>query len=78
MSTDQFPLSAELVAQASEILGDVVEKTPVMYSQRLSDFVGDPVHLKREDMQTCRSFKVRGAYFRMSMLSEEERRRGVV
>ena len=78
MSTDQFPLSAELVAQASEILGDVVEKTPVMYSQRLSDFVGVPVHLKREDMQTCRSFKVRGAYFRMSMLSEEERRRGVV
>ena len=78
MSTDQFPLSPELVAQASEILGDVVEKTPVMYSQRLSDFVGVPVHLKREDMQTCRSFKVRGAYFRMSMLSEEERRRGVV
>ena len=78
MSTDQFPLSPELLAQASEILGDVVEKTPVMYSQRLSDFVGVPVHLKREDMQTCRSFKVRGAYFRMSMLSEEERRRGVV
>ena len=45
MSTDQFPLSPELVAQASEILGDVVEKTPVMYSQRLSDFVGIPVHL---------------------------------
>ena len=44
MSTDQFPLSPELVAQASEILGDVVEKTPVMYSQRLSDFVGVPVH----------------------------------
>ena len=78
MTTDQFPLSPDLIAQASEILSDVVEKTPVMLSERLSDLIGVPVYLKREDMQKCRSFKVRGAYFRMSTLSEEERRRGVV
>lgn len=78
MTTDQFPLSPDLIAQASEILSDVVEKTPVMLSERLSDRIGVPVYLKREDMQKCRSFKVRGAYFRMSTLSEEERRRGVV
>ena len=78
MTTDQFPLSPELIAQASDILSEVVEKTPVMLSERLSDLIGLPVYLKREDMQKCRSFKVRGAYFRMSTLSEEERRRGVV
>ena len=78
MSTDLFPLSPELIAQAAETLGDVVEKTPIMLSERLSDHIGLPLYLKREDMQKCRSFKVRGAYFRMSILSEEERRRGVV
>ena len=78
MTTDQFPLSPDLIAQASGILSDFVEKTPVMLSERLSDLIGVPVYLKREDMQKCRSFKVRGAYFRMSTLSEEERRRGVV
>ena len=78
MTTDQFPLSPDLIAQASDILSDVVEKTPVMLSERLSDLIGVPVYIKREDMQKCRSFKVRGAYFRMSTLSEEERRRGVV
>ena len=78
MTTDQFPLSPDIIAQASEILSDVVEKTPVMLSERLSDLISVPVYLKREDMQKCRSFKVRGAYFRMSTLSEEERRRGVV
>ena len=78
MTTDQFPLSPDLIAQASDILSEVVEKTPVMLSERLSGLIGAPVYLKREDMQKCRSFKVRGAYFRMSTLSEEERRRGVV
>ncbi len=78
MTTDQFPLSPDLIAQASDILSEVVEKTPVMLSERLSNLIGVPVYLKREDMQKCRSFKVRGAYFRMSTLSEEERRRGVV
>ena len=78
MTTGQFPLSPDLIAQASDILSEVVEKTPVMLSERLSDLIGVPVYLKREDMQKCRSFKVRGAYFRMSTLSEEERRRGVV
>ena len=78
MTTDQFPLSPDLIAQASDILSEVVEKTPVMPSERLSDLIGVPVYLKREDTQKCRSFKVRGAYFRMSTLSEEERRRGVV
>ena len=78
MTTGKFPLSPDLIAQASDILSEVVEKTPVMLSERLSDLIGVPVYLKREDMQKCRSFKVRGAYFRMSTLSEEERRRGVV
>ena len=78
MTTGQFPLSPDLIAQASDILSEVVEKTPVMLSERLSDLTGVPVYLKREDMQKCRSFKVRGAYFRMSTLSDEERRRGVV
>ena len=51
MTTGQFPLSPDLIAQASDILSGVVEKTPVMLSERLSDLIGVPVYLKREDMQ---------------------------
>lgn len=65
----------ELAAQNLEVL---VRRTPVEISERLSRIAGVPVYLKREDLQLCRSFKVRGAYHRMSQLSPQERERGVV
>jgi threonine dehydratase len=71
-------VDALAVDRAAERLESVVRRTPVEQSPRLSDEIGVPVLLKREDMQISRSYKVRGAYNLISSLSKEERYRGVV
>ena len=57
---------------------DVARETPLDPMQRLSRRLGNPVFLKREDLQPVFSFKLRGAYNRMRNLSDEERGRGVI
>lgn len=57
---------------------DVAERTPLDPARRLSARLGDTVLLKREDEQPVFSFKLRGAYTRLSRLSPEERARGVL
>lgn len=66
------------VERAAENLAEVVAETPLYYSKRLSKQFGAEVYIKREDLQEVRSFKIRGAYNRMSLLSSEEKNRGVV
>jgi threonine dehydratase len=66
------------VREAAALLAGVVRTTPVLHSRALADLVGGPVHLKLENLQRGGSFKVRGAYVRMSRLSPAERARGVV
>ena len=63
---------------AAELLRGVSITTPMEESRWLSARVGGPVLLKCENLQRTGSFKIRGAYVRMSRLSEEERARGVV
>lgn len=72
-----FQLSAKDIDEAAQRLAKVAKKTPLEYSPRLSEEVGVPVYLKREDIQLCRSFKVRGAYNKIASLSESEAARGV-
>lgn len=64
--------------QAREELRGVVVETPITESRWLSDLVGGPAWLKCENLQRTGSFKIRGAYLRISRLSPEERARGVV
>ncbi|GGF54076.1 threonine ammonia-lyase [Marmoricola endophyticus] len=66
------------VRAARDLLDGVAVRTPMQSSRWLSSLVGGPVHLKAENLQRTGSFKIRGAYVRMSELSEEERARGVV
>jgi threonine dehydratase len=66
------------VVAASEILRGVISATPMLHSWVLSDRIGGPVHLKCENLQRTGSFKARGAYVRISRLTEDERSRGVV
>ncbi|WP_297572607.1 pyridoxal-phosphate dependent enzyme, partial [uncultured Actinomyces sp.] len=73
-----FQLSAKDIDEAAQRLAKVAKKTPLEYSPRLSEEVGVPVYLKREDIQLCRSFKVRGAYNKIASLSDSEAARGVV
>jgi len=66
------------VLHASEVLRQVVLKTPLQFHRNLSARYGCEVYLKREDLQVVRSYKIRGAYYLIQSLTETERSRGIV
>lgn len=66
------------VEEAREVLADIAVRTPMEESRWLSALAGGPVSLKCENLQRTGSFKIRGAYVRISRLSAEERAHGVV
>jgi threonine dehydratase len=75
----EIPLvSGADVESAGALLDGIVRKTPMWHSRGLADQVGGPVWLKCENLQRTGSFKIRGAYTRISRLTEQERARGVV
>ena len=76
-STGATPTLAEF-EDAAAVLRGVVVSTPFDVSEHLSDVLGQPVHLKLENLQRTGSFKIRGATYRLSRLTDEERARGVV
>ena len=63
---------------AAERVKDVVIRTPLMFNSNLSKKYQCNVYLKREDLQTVRSYKLRGAYNMMSTLPPSQLERGVV
>ena len=65
------------MADASAAVRRAVRRTPMLFSPDLSEELGAPVHLKCENRQITGSFKVRGAFNAVRLLSEKERRRGV-
>ncbi len=67
-----------MVDEAREHLRGVAIETPLQYNRGLSERYGANVYLKREDLQSVRSYKVRGAYNRMRILSAAEKKRGIV
>jgi threonine dehydratase len=64
--------------QAREVVARVARRTPMESSRFLADRLGVAVHLKCENLQRTGSYKLRGAYHRISALSDQERARGVV
>ena len=66
------------IEAAVDLVDEVAIRTPMEESRWLQALVGGPVLLKCENLQRTGSFKIRGAYVRLSRLSEEERARGVV
>jgi threonine dehydratase len=71
-------VSVDDIERAAELIQGVAVRTPMEESRWLSALTQSPVLLKCENLQRTGSFKVRGAYTRMSHLTEEERARGVV
>ena len=69
-------LTIDNVYRASHALKGVVRKTDVLYAPKLAE--GVELYLKTENLQVTGSFKVRGAYYKMSRLTEEEKARGVI
>lgn len=71
-------MTLEKFEEASEIVQKVTLRTKLIYSDYFSDTTGNKVYLKPENMQFTGAYKVRGAYYKISTLSEEERNRGLI
>lgn len=71
-------LTLEKFEEASEVVKRVTLETKLVYSDYLSAQTGNKVYLKPENMQFTGAYKVRGAYYAMSTLSEEQRAKGVI
>ncbi len=71
-------ISVSEIQSARSRISDVVVKTPFMYNFNLSEKYDCNIYLKREDMQSVRSFKIRGAYNKIASLNEKEIANGIV
>ena len=71
-------LTLEAFEEASEIVSQVTQETKLVYSEYFSNQTGNKVYFKPENMQYTGAYKVRGAYYKISTLSEEEKARGLV
>ncbi len=66
------------ILKAKSLQGNEIKKTPLIYSSTFSDLTNSEVYLKAEFRQKTGSFKIRGAYYKIKSLSEEEKKQGVV
>ena len=71
-------LTLDRFEEASEIVKKVTQETKLVYSEYLSEQTGNKVYLKPENMQFTGAYTVRGAYYKISTLTEEERQRGLI
>ena len=71
-------LTLETFEEAAEVVKKVTLETKLVYSDYFSQQIGAKVYIKPENMQFTGAYKVRGAYYKMSTLSEEERQKGVI
>lgn len=71
-------LTLDKFEEASEVVKRVTKDTKLQYSKFLSDATGNKVYLKPENMQLTGAYKLRGAYYKMSTLSDEERSKGII
>ena len=71
-------LSLEKFEEASEIVKKVTQETKLIYREYFSERYGNKIYFKPENMQRTGAYKVRGAYYKISQLTPEERSRGLI
>jgi len=71
-------LTLEKFENATEVVSKIIYPTKLVYSEHLCDQTGGKIFLKPENMQHTGSYKVRGAYYKISTLTEEEKQRGLI
>ncbi len=71
-------MTLEKFEEATEVVKKVTLKTKLVYSEYFSRQCGNKVYLKPENLQYTGAYKVRGAYYKISTLSEEERAKGLI
>lgn len=71
-------IQVEDILIANQLLKDVVVHTPLQKDERLSEKYDCHVYIKREDLQHVRSFKLRGAYYKIKTLEDQAREKGII
>ncbi len=71
-------MTLEKFEEAYEIVQKVILKTKLVYSDYYSSITGNKIYLKPENMQKTGAYKIRGAYYKISTLSEEDRNKGLI
>ena len=71
-------LSLKKFEEAAEKVKEVTLATNLVYSEYFSNQTGNKVYLKAENMQVTGAYKIRGAYYKISTMSEEERAKGLI
>ena len=71
-------LTLERFEEAAEIVSRVTLETKLVYSEHYSKLSGNKIYFKPENLQYTGAYKVRGAYYKISTLSEEEKQRGLI
>jgi threonine dehydratase len=74
----KLPLTLADIQDAKQLIHHYLQPTPLLLNSWLSEALGCEVHLKLENMQPIGSFKIRGALYKISRLSPEEKKRGVI
>lgn len=69
-------LTLDRVYKASRVLGDIIRETDMIAAPKLNPAAN--IYLKTENLQVTGSFKIRGSYFKISQLSDEEKAKGVI
>ena len=72
------PMTLEAFEEASELVSRVTLETKLVYSEYFSDQTGNKVYFKPENMQYTGAYKVRGAYYKIHTLSQEEKEHGLI
>ena len=75
---DTKMLTLERFEEASDIVRKVTQETKLVYSDFYSTQTGNKVYFKPENMQLTGAYKLRGAYYKISTLSDEERAKGLI
>ena len=78
MEEKEEKLTLEKFEEATEAVSKVISETKLVYSEHFSNMTGNKVYFKPENMQYTGAYKVRGAYYKISTLSEEEKSRGLI
>ncbi|MDD6071050.1 MAG: threonine ammonia-lyase [Clostridiales bacterium] len=71
-------LTLETFEEAYNTVQKVVKNTSLVYSDFFSELSGNKVYFKPENLQVTGAYKIRGAYYKISTLSEEERKKGLI
>ncbi|MBR6526662.1 MAG: threonine ammonia-lyase [Lachnospiraceae bacterium] len=71
-------LSLEKFQEASQVVSQIAHETNLVYSEYYSELSGNEIYFKPENLQYTGSYKLRGAYYKISTLTEEEKARGLI